>query len=113
MAKNLFKNYSYEFTKNDKKILTTFCNQIIKQLSTDSKYFAEVNSFNSIIDKLNNTDSGPVKFTKDEKTRLVLQLKENIKFIKKQIDQSWFLKKWLYKSMYTQYNNILETYFND
>ncbi|MFA3782956.1 hypothetical protein ABRY23_07835 [Melioribacteraceae bacterium 4301-Me] len=113
MAKNLFKNYTYEFDKNDKKILSTFCNQIIKQLSNDSKYFAEVNSFNSILAKLNKKTDEPIKLTKDEKTRLVLQLQENVKFLKKQIDKSWFLKKWLYKSMYTQYNNLIQNYFRD
>ncbi len=113
MAKDLFKNYTFEFDKNDKKILTTFCNQVVKQLSGDSKYFNDVKAFDSIINKLNKTDGEQVKFTKDEKTRLVMQLKENVKHIQKQIDKSWFIKKWLYKSMYTQYNTILQNHFSN
>ena len=41
MKKNLFKNYSYEFDKNEKKVLVTFCKQALKQLQGDSKFYAE------------------------------------------------------------------------
>jgi hypothetical protein len=110
--KKLFTNYNFEFDKNEKKLLTTFCKQTLKQVGGDNRYFAEERAFNSIISKLNsNTDS--IKFTKDERTRLKRQLEENIKFLQGKVKKSWFLKKWLYKSMMNQYKNILDVHFED
>ncbi len=108
--KKLFTNYNFEFDKNEKKLLSTFCKQTLKQVQGDSKFFAEERAFNSILDKLNGTDE-TVKFTKDERTRLKYQLEQNVKFIQKEMSKSWFIKKWLYKSMLKQYENILETHF--
>ncbi|MGE5430356.1 MAG: hypothetical protein ACM3QX_04735 [Syntrophomonadaceae bacterium] len=110
--KKLFKNYSYEFDKNEKRLLINFCKQAIKQMETDNRFFSDVRAYSSIIDKLNEPGEN-VKLTKDELTRLTLQLKENIKFLKQKMDKSWFLKKWLYKSLYQQYQNILATHFSD
>ena len=108
--KKLFTNYNFEFDKNEKKLLNSFSKQVLKQLGNDTKYFAETRAFNSILEKLNaSTDS--VKLTKDERTRLLNQLNENVKYLKKQMEGSWFLKKWLYRSMYNQYENILENHF--
>jgi hypothetical protein len=110
--KKLFTNYNFEFDKNEKKLLTTFCKQTLKQIEGDNKFFAETRAFNSIIDKLN-SNAETIKFTKDERTRLLHQLEENIKFLKNQVKKSWFLKKWLYKSMLNQYENILNIHFKD
>lgn len=112
MAKSLFKNYSYTLDKNERKILTTFCKTMLKQMSSDERFFADIKSFNSIIDKLNE-GSDEVKFTKDEKTKLVFRLKENVDHMKKQADKGFFLKRWFYKSAYMQYDNILKNHFND
>lgn len=79
-------------------------------MSSDDKYFAEVKAFNSILEKLNaNADS--VKLTKDEKIRLTNNIKQNMDYIRKQMDKSWFLKKWLMKSLYKQYADIYENHF--
>ncbi len=110
--KKLFTNYNFEFDKNEKKLLTTFCRQTLKQVGGDNRFFAEERAFNSIINKLNSA-SETVKFTKDERTRLKHQLEENTKYLKGQIKKSWFLKKWLYKSMQNQYQNILDVHFKD
>jgi len=110
--KKLFQNYSYEFDKNEAKIITSFCNQAIKQMEGDKNFFGDVKAFNSIIEKLSQ-DPSNVKLTKDEKIRLVRQLKENVKFIKKTMDNSWIIKKWFYKTMYNQYVDLLEKHFND
>ena len=110
--KKLFTNYNFEFDKNEKKLLTTFCRQTLKQIEGDNKFFAETRAFNSIIDKLN-SNAETIKFTKDERTRLLHQLEENVKFLKNKVKKSWFLKKWLYKSMLTQYKNILDVHFKD
>ena len=110
--KKLFTNYNFEFDKNEKKLLTTFCKQTLKQIEGDNKFFAETRAFNSIIDKLN-SNAETIKFTKDERTRLLHQLEENTKFLKSQVKKSWFLKKWLYKSMLNQYENILNVHFKD
>lgn len=108
--KKLFANYNFEFDKNEKKILINYCKQALKQVEGDKRLFAEEKAFKSIIEKLNaGTDN--VKLTRDEKTRLIHQLEENVRFIRKKIDKVWFFKKWLYKSMLTQYNNMLDKHF--
>jgi hypothetical protein len=108
--KKLFQNYNYEFNKNEKKLLTSFCKQSLKQMEGDRQYFAESKAFNSVLKKLA-SDSEVIKFTKDEKTRLTFQLKQNVEYIKKQMNNSWFIKKWMMKSLYNQYSNLLETHF--
>lgn len=110
--KKLFQNYSYNFDKNEKKLLINFCNQAVKQMSTEEKFFQDINAFQSIISKLN-ANSSEVKLSKQEKTRLVMQLEENAKFLKQKMNKSWFIKKWLYRTMYNQYNNILQTHFKE
>ena len=110
--KKLFKNYAYEFDKNEAKIITTFCKQAIEQMSGNNDFYKDVKAFESIRDKIAQNPS-EVKLTKDEKTRLVHQLTENRKHIKKTLDNSGFLKKWFYKTMYNQYNNLIETHFKD
>jgi len=50
---------------------------------------------------------------KDEKTRLVHQLTQNRNQLKMTMAKSGFLKKWFYKAMFNQYNNLLETHFSD
>lgn len=112
MAKSLFKNYSYPLDKNERKILVTFCKTLLRQMASDERFFADVKSFNSIIDKLN--ESGDeVKFTKDEKTKLVFRLKENVDQMKKRANKGFFLKRWFFKSAYTQYDNLLKTHFTE
>jgi len=108
--KKLFQNYNYEFTKNEKKLLSSFCKQSLKQMGGDRQYFAETKAFNSILNKLA-SENETIKFTKDEKTRLTFQFKQNVDYIKKQMDKSWFIKKWMMKSLYKQYNDLLDTHF--
>ena len=109
--KKLFKNYSYEFDKNEAKILTSFCKQAIDQMGTNQDFYKDVKAFESIREKIAN-DPFEVKLTKDEKTRLVHQLTQNRDHLKKTLDKSGFLKKWFYKTMFNQYNNLLETHFS-
>ncbi len=108
--KKLFTNYNFEFDKNEKKLLTTFSKQVLKQLDGNNQYFAETRAFNSILEKLSDSTE-TIKLTKDERTRLLNQLNENVKFLRKEMSGSWFIKKWLYKSMLKQYENILENHF--
>jgi hypothetical protein len=108
--KKLFTNYNFEFNKNEKKLISSFCKQALKQMSSDDKYFGEVKAFNSILEKLNE-NSETVKLTKDEKIRLTKNITENIDYLKKQMNKSWFLKKWLMKSLYKQYSDIYENHF--
>jgi len=108
--KKKFQNYNYEFDKNERKLLSSFCKQTLKQMEGDNQYFAETKAFNSILNKIN-ADENPIKFTKDEKTRLTFQMKQNVEHIKKQMSKSWFIKKWLMKSLYNQYNSLLESHF--
>ena len=109
--KKLFQNYSYQFDKNEAKIINNFCKQAASQMEGDKNFYSDVKAFNSIMEKLAQ-DPSNVKLTKDEKVRLVRQLKENVKFIKKTMDNSWIIKKWFYRTMYNQYNNLLNTHFN-
>lgn len=110
--KSLFKNYTYQFDKNEKKILSTFCKQALQQVSSEEKYYAEARIYNSILDKLNK-DTEEVKLTKEEKLRLVTQLRENIKYLGEKMKKSWFVKRWLYRSVYAQYNSILQKHFDE
>lgn len=112
MAKPLFKNYNFQFDKNEKKVLVTFCKSLLKQVGSDEKYYGEIKSFNSIIDKLN-AAADEVKFTKEEKTKLVFNLNNNIAELKKRSGQGFFLMRWFYKSAYKQYNNILQKHFTN
>ncbi len=112
MAKPLFKNYSFQLDKNEKKILLQFCKTIQKQMSADERFYSDLRTFNSIIDKINDPVD-EMKLTKDEKTKLVFRLKENIDHMKKQVNKGFFLKRWLYKSAYNQYKNLLETHFSN
>ncbi len=110
--KKLFRNYNFEFDKNERRILITFCKQVIKQTQTDEKFFAEAKAFNSVLEKLQ-SNSEPVKLTKDEFFRIKNQLTENVKFIKKESNKGWFFRKWMYKSMLTSYSSLLEKHFSD
>lgn len=78
MAKKLFKNYSYSFDSNERKILTTFCKQVLNQLSSDEKFYREIKVFQSLLEKLQEGNE-ETKLTKDESTRLSVNLKENVK----------------------------------
>ncbi len=110
--KKLFTNYNFEFDKNEKKLLKTFCNQTLKQTEGDNRYFAENKAFNSILNKLQGDDE-IIKFTKEERIKLKHQLTENVNYLRKKMSNSWFIKKWLYKSMLNQYENILENHFEN
>ena len=84
--KKLFTNYNFEFNKNEKKLISSFCKQALKQMGSDKQYFAETKAFNSILEKLNE-NSATVKLTKDEKMRFLEfvlgpeQLKKFLNFI--------------------------------
>ncbi|MFI5237728.1 MAG: hypothetical protein ACHQLA_07320 [Ignavibacteriales bacterium] len=110
--KKLFTNYSYKFEKNEKKLLTTFCKQALKQMSSENKYFAEVKAFTSILEKLNSNEES-IKLTKDEKIRLSEHIKQNMNYIGRQADRSFILKKWLMKSLHKQYVSLYENHFKD
>ncbi len=112
MAKQLFKNYSYQFDKNEKKILLSFCKSLLKQMSTDERFFSDVKSFNSIIEKLNSNDE-EIKFTKDERTKLIIRLKENRDHLQKELKKAGFIRRWLLKSVYTQYSSLIENHFQN
>ena len=108
--KKLFTNYNFDFDKNEKRLLSTFLKQTLKQIEGDNKFFAENKAFNSILEKVNSHED-LVKLTKDERTRLKFQLENNLKFIQKQMSKAWFIKKWIYKSMLLQYDKLLENHF--
>ncbi|MBN1638728.1 MAG: hypothetical protein JW866_07165 [Ignavibacteriales bacterium] len=112
MKKQLFQNYNFSFNKNDRKVLLTFCKQALRQMTGQDEFYNEVRIFNSIVDKLN-TQTGEVKFTKDEKNRLVFNLKENVKNFEKELKRTKFIKKWLIKSALKNYNAILQKYFSE
>ncbi len=112
MAKKLFKNYDFSFDKNEAKILTSFCKQAANQMMGDQRFSGDVKAFNSIMEKIN-SDPQNVKMSKDEKTRLLRQLRENIKYIENEMDRTNFIKKWLMKSMYNQYTALLTNHFSD
>ena len=87
------------------KVISSFAKQAVKQMETDDRLVKEVRIFNSIISKLN-SNPDKVKFTKEEKTKLIFQLGENVKHLQKKVDKAWFLTKWFYKNMLNQYQSI-------
>lgn len=107
-----FRNYNFEFDKNEHRILTTFCKQVIKQTGGDQKYYPTEKAFTSILQKLESGET-PIRLTKDECNHLSVHLTENIRHLNKRISGSWFFMKWLYKSMLTQYQALLNTHFKD
>lgn len=110
--KPLFKNYNFDFDKNEKKVIRSFCKQAISQMQGDDRFFKDINVFNSIMEKLDSSVE-EIKLTKDETTRLTLQLKENVKHLKAKVTKSNIFTRWLYKSALKQYNQILTTHFSD
>lgn len=112
MAKPLFKSYTYSFNKNETKLLVNFCKTVIKQMTTDEKFFQDVRSFKSILEKLQSGES-EMKFTKDESTKLAFRLKENLGNMKKEMKKGFFIKRWIYKSAYNQFAGLIETHFSD
>ncbi|MGD8778254.1 MAG: hypothetical protein PVH88_04755 [Ignavibacteria bacterium] len=112
MKKKLFKSYVYELDKNELKIISNFCKQAINQMQADERFYADVKAFTSIQDKINEGNE-TLKLTKDESIRLTRQFKENTKQLKIKLDKSNFLTKWLYKTMYNQYNSLLQNHFEN
>lgn len=108
--KKLFTNYNIELGKNDRKLLSTFLRQNLKQTQGDDRFFAENKAFNSVLEKLNSSND-TIKLTKDERTRVKFQLEQNVKHLKKELSNAWFIKKWLYRSMLNQYEVILDKHF--
>ncbi len=49
MKKKLFTNYNLELDKNERKLLSSFCKQALKQLEGNQEYFGETKAFNSIL----------------------------------------------------------------
>ncbi len=108
--KKLFTNYTFSFDSTERKLLKTFCKQTLKQIEGDNKYFSEIRSFNSILSKLE-SENDEIKLTKDERTKLKFMLEQNAKYLSDQVKKSWFIKKWMYKSLSNQYNNLLSKHF--
>jgi hypothetical protein len=105
--KKLFTNYNLEVDKNERKLLITFCKQVLKQTESDEKLFAETKAFSSILTKLNSGDE-IIKLTKDEKTKLTLNLKQNIDHLNKEIKKAGFIKKFFFNSLLKQYNSLYD-----
>ena len=110
MKKKLFQNYNFSFDKNEKKLITSFCKQALKQMEGNKQYFGEVKAFSSVLEKIN-SDAETIKLTKDEKTRLSFQLKQNIDSLNNQMKSSFFIKKWLMKSLFNQYTSLYNQHF--
>jgi arginyl-tRNA synthetase len=112
MAKKLFKNYTFTFDANEKKVLTTFCKQALKQMVGNPELAKQAAIFESILSKLESGEE-EIKLTKTEKNVLVASIKENVKFLKSKLDSSSFFTKWFYKSVYKQYVNLLANHFEE
>lgn len=110
--KKLFTNYNFEFDKNEKRLLTTFIKQNLKQMEGDSRFYSETRSFSSILEKLNSGEE-TIKLTKEERTKLKFSVEQNVKHLRKELDKAGFIKKFLYRSMLKQYESILANHFKD
>ncbi len=78
--KKLFTNYNFEFSTNEKKFLPHFANKHLNKLKGTVNFLLK-KSFHFNLNKLRSYED-VIKLTKDEKTKLVHQLKENVKFLK-------------------------------
>ena len=110
--KKTFRNYNFEFDKNEKRIITAFCKQVLKQVSGVQEHFRTERAFTSIMEKINGPDES-VKFTKEEFMNISEQLKLNIRHINEQIKKAWIIKKWILKSLLSQYTVIYDTHFKE
>lgn len=110
--KKLFTNYNFSFNKNERKLASAFCKQILKQTEGNKEYFGEQKAFSSILEKLN-SGADTIKLTKDELTRFRYNFELNISHLKKSSQKGFFIKKWIYKSLLTQYNFFYESYLKD
>jgi len=95
MAKKLFKNYTYNFDNNEKKVLITFCKQALKQMYGNKDMAKQAAIFDSILTKLE-SGSEEIKLTKNESNVLSASLRENAKFLKNKVESSSFFTKWFY-----------------
>ncbi len=111
MAKG-FRNYNFEFDKTEKKFLVSLCNKVVKEVQGKKDYYKIERAFAGMLEKLNSGED-PVKLTKDEYIQMSLNLRENIKFMNNKMKNTWFLMRWIYKSMVMQYSNIYEKHFSD
>ncbi|GAB1442265.1 hypothetical protein MASR2M39_11000 [Ignavibacteriales bacterium] len=107
------RNYTLEFEKNDKKIVNQFLKKAAQQTegSQDVNLVKQNRLFNSILDKLNESDAP--KFTKDEYFSLKNLLSLQLTSMKKQIATAGFIKKYLLSSLEKQYTKILNKYFTE
>jgi len=110
--KKTFKNYNFEFDKNEKKVIKNFCKQAVNQMTGNDNYFKDINVFNSIIEKID-AGTDEVKLTKDETMRITIQLRENVKHLSNKVKKANIFTRWLYNSALKQYNQILTTHFSD
>ena len=78
----------------------------------NNQFYQDLKAFNSILEKINSGDE-TVKLTKDERVRFTRHLSQNVKQMESQIEKSWFIKKWLMRSVYNQYKTLLENHFSD
>lgn len=108
--KPLFKNYNFDFSSSEKKILQTMVKQILRQIEGDNRYLSEIRIYQSLNEKLSSSQS-PIRLTKEEFKRLELQLTENAKMLRDKIKKSIFFMKWIYKPLLKQYEAILNTHF--
>lgn len=110
--KKVLRNYNFDFDKNERRILSAFCKQVLKQIGGNTEHFRTERVFNSLLEKLNNGEE-TVKLTKDEFMNISEQLKSNIRYLNDQIKKAWFFKKWLYKSLISQYTLLYDNHFKD
>jgi len=107
-----FRNYNFEFDKGERKIISAFSKQVLKQVAGHNEHFRTERAFTSLAEKMN-ADEDIVKLTKEEFINISEQLKSNLRFYQEQIKKAWFLKRWMYKSMISQYSAIYEKHFKD
>jgi bisphosphoglycerate-dependent phosphoglycerate mutase len=111
MAKG-FRNYNFEFDKNERRYLQALCKQLIKQVGGDQQYYHIERAFTSVQAKLNTPDE-TVKLTKDEFQKIQEQLSANVRHFKKKIEKASFLTKWYYKMMLGQFESMYNNHFKD
>ena len=110
--KKTIRSYDFEFDKGERRIINAFCKQILKQVAGIPEHFKTEQVFNSVSEKINGGED-VIRLTKNEYMIFGMQLKSNIRYLNDKMDKAWFIKKWIFKSLRSQYALVYEKHFKE
>jgi hypothetical protein len=100
---------SFDFDNGETKLLSTLVNESLKQVAgagANPQVKQAVSLLEKISYKLQKFKGGRINFTRHEFDFMKKAISENLVSINKQMNDTWFGKRWLMKIMYKQYKSI-------